>query len=158
MTMFIKLENGEPVGHAVVEENLRMLFPEVNFPKIFFPQDVEPYGFGIYEFTQVPEVPRFQKLVEGKPIKRDNGIFYQTWQFEPMTEEERNQATDQKSQEIRTMRNFKLGGSDWIFMPDVNLDETTKSAWLAYRQTLRDITAQPGFPWTIVWPAHPEQL
>jgi len=30
------------------------------------------------------------------------------------------------------------------------------AAWAAYRQQLRDITAQAGFPWTVQWPTQPE--
>ena len=30
-----------------------------------------------------------------------------------------------------------------------------KAAWATYRQALRDITAQAGFPWTITWPDAP---
>ena len=31
-----------------------------------------------------------------------------------------------------------------------------QAAWATYRQALRDVTAQDGFPWTITWPAQPE--
>jgi hypothetical protein len=47
-----------------------------------------------------------------------------------------------------------LQASDWTQLPDVSID--TKSAWAAYRQELRDITDQPGFPDNIVWPTPPQ--
>jgi hypothetical protein len=31
----------------------------------------------------------------------------------------------------------------------------TTDAWAEYRQELRDITSQPGFPWEIGWPEMP---
>lgn len=46
-----------------------------------------------------------------------------------------------------------LSASDWTQLPDVPL--TTKAAWATYRQALRDITAQPGYPLDIVWPVSP---
>lgn len=153
--MFIQLKDGQPFGYAVVEENLRMLFPEVSFPSVFFPQDVEPYGFGMYEFTQIPEVPRFKKLIELTPVKRDNGIYYQTWGFEDMTEEEKQIATANKTLEIRNTRKFKLYESDWTQLPDVILSTEKKVEWNIYRQSLRDISNQQGFPWEIVWPQTP---
>jgi hypothetical protein len=156
--MFIQIKDGQPFGYAVVEENLRMLYPNVTFPKVFFPSDVEPYGFGIYEFTQIPEVPRFKKLIEIDPVKRDNGIYYQTWGFEDMNEEEKIASTEVKTIEIKRQRNFNLMSSDWTQLPDVTLSEEKKTNWNNYRQSLRDISEQSGFPWDVIWPSQPYQI
>lgn len=43
--------------------------------------------------------------------------------------------------------------SDWTQLPDVPL--ATKEAWQTYRQALRDITDQPGYPLDITWPTQP---
>ena len=53
---------------------------------------------------------------------------------------------------VRQQRNEKLSASDWTQVADAPVDQ---AAWAAYRQALRDITAQAGFPWTIDWPAQP---
>lgn len=50
-------------------------------------------------------------------------------------------------------RSQLLAQSDWTQLPDVPL--ATKTAWAIYRQALRDITLQTGYPQTIVWPAPP---
>ena len=155
MTMFIQIKDGQPFGYAVVEENLRMLFPEVTFPKAFSPSDVEPYGFGIYEFTQIPEVPRFKKLIELPPIKKDNGIYYQVWGFENMTETEKIAATEAKANDVRIERKYTLMDCDWTQLPDVILSEEKKIEWNIYRQALRDVSLQEGFPWDVVWPTPP---
>lgn len=52
-------------------------------------------------------------------------------------------------------RNALLAESDWTQLPDVPISAEQKAAWAAYRQQLRDITDQPGFPDNIVWPANP---
>lgn len=54
---------------------------------------------------------------------------------------------------VRQERNTLLAKSDWTQLPDVPL--ATKEAWAAYRQALRDITEQPGFPFDVVWPEPP---
>lgn len=46
-----------------------------------------------------------------------------------------------------------LQQSDWTQLPDVLLE--TKTQWATYRQALRDITDQPGYPFNIVWPTPP---
>ena len=52
-----------------------------------------------------------------------------------------------------TKRANLLSSSDWTQLPDVPLG--TKAEWATYRQALRDITAQPGYPLEIVWPVAP---
>lgn len=41
---------------------------------------------------------------------------------------------------LRAKRNSILASSDWTVLPDSPLSETEKTAWLEYRQDLRDIT------------------
>lgn len=53
---------------------------------------------------------------------------------------------------VRQQRNDKLKDSDWTQVADAPVDQ---AAWAAYRQALRDITAQAGFPWTVTWPDAP---
>tara|TARA_R110002153_G_scaffold255511_1_gene414183 strand:- start:231 stop:557 length:327 start_codon:yes stop_codon:yes gene_type:complete len=50
--------------------------------------------------------------------------------------------------EVRTERNAKLSSTDWTGMSDV----TMSAEMVAYRQALRDVPAQAGFPNTIDWP------
>jgi hypothetical protein len=53
---------------------------------------------------------------------------------------------------IREQRNAMLIASDWTQLPDAPVDA---AAWADYRQALRDVTAQPGFPDAVIWPAAP---
>lgn len=53
----------------------------------------------------------------------------------------------------KNLRNSLLLDSDWTQLSDVPL--ANKSEWVTYRQALRDITEQPGFPHNIVWPVAP---
>ena len=65
---------------------------------------------------------------------------------------------EQLSTEARTKRNQFLADSDWTQLPDArNAMGGDKAAeWDTYRQALRDITAQAGFPSEIEWPTKPE--
>jgi hypothetical protein len=51
-------------------------------------------------------------------------------------------------------RNRLLVASDWTQLPDVPL--TTKEVWATYRQELRDISKQSGYPTEITWPTPPQ--
>ena len=53
---------------------------------------------------------------------------------------------------VRASRTQKLKDCDWTQIADSTAD---KAVWATYRQALRDITTQSGFPWTITWPESP---
>lgn len=53
---------------------------------------------------------------------------------------------------VRNSRTEKLKDSDWTQIADSTADKAT---WATYRQALRDVTGQTGFPWTITWPTQP---
>ena len=58
----------------------------------------------------------------------------------------------EQAKNIRFTRGEKLSESDWTQVADAPVD---KVAWATYRQALRDITTQTGFPWEITWPVTP---
>ena len=53
---------------------------------------------------------------------------------------------------IRAKRDRLLKESDWTQLPDAPVDSTV---WAVYRQDLRDIPQQVGFPADVSWPAEP---
>ena len=54
---------------------------------------------------------------------------------------------------VRNSRTEMLKDCDWTQLADSTADKT---AWATYRQALRDVTTQTGFPWTITWPDAPQ--
>jgi hypothetical protein len=58
----------------------------------------------------------------------------------------------EQAKSVRASRTQMLKDSDWTQIADSTAD---KAAWAVYRQALRDVTAQAGFPWTIDWPEAP---
>lgn len=63
-------------------------------------------------------------------------------------------AYDEEAVDEALMRRAQeLKASDWTQLPDV--PQATKDLWAPYRQALRDITAQTGYPNEITWPTPP---
>jgi hypothetical protein len=58
----------------------------------------------------------------------------------------------EQAKSVRQQRTEKLKDSDWTQIADSTAD---KALWATYRQALRDVTSQAGFPWTIEWPVAP---
>ena len=151
----IALENGQPTGNPVALDNFKQVNPEVSLPFPLLPEHIEPYGYGIYDFSMPPEHGVFEKLEEVAPVKSQaNGVFYQTRIVVPMNEEEIAARTEQEWAAVRAQRNYRLTACDWTQLPDAPLINTQTAEWALYRQALRDITAQSD-PFNIVWPVAP---
>lgn len=56
------------------------------------------------------------------------------------------------AQAVRYNRDKMLAASDWTQIPDAPVDA---AAWAEYRQALRDVPEQEGFPETVIWPEAP---
>ncbi len=63
-----------------------------------------------------------------------------------------NRPQDQAEDAVRNQRNRLLADTDWMALSD----NTMTPAWASYRQALRDIPTQEGFPYSVIWPAKPE--
>jgi hypothetical protein len=71
------------------------------------------------------------------------------------TAEEQAEIDTQKAAQVRRERNTKLTECDWTQLNDTPLDNAAKIQWTAYRQALRDVPSQAGFPHNVVWPTKP---
>lgn len=58
----------------------------------------------------------------------------------------------QKENDARSERDGLLKYCDWTVMPDSPLSDSDKASWQTYRQALRDVPSQAGFPENITWP------
>lgn len=56
---------------------------------------------------------------------------------------------------ILSQRNQLLFESDWTQIPNNPLTAEQQAAWATYRQELRDIPEQSGYPLNVVWPIAP---
>jgi len=69
-----------------------------------------------------------------------------------MKEEWEAGADERVATEIRTERDAKLTSCDWTQVIDAPVDQ---AAWAIYRQALRDLPSQEGFPNEVTWPTEP---
>ena len=151
--MFALIEDGAVAQYPYNIYQLKMAHPNVSFPAD--PSDATLQEFGMFRVASEaqPAVSDTQTLGEDPPVfSAEYQRWTQVWRVRDMTEEEVQQRNDSKASEIRTERNEKIAKTDWTQLPDCPVD---KAAWATYRQALRDITAQAGFPWTIDWPEQP---
>jgi hypothetical protein len=64
-----------------------------------------------------------------------------------------NKPQEQAEAAVRSQRVRLLSETDWMALSD---SPAMTTEWATYRQALRDITAQTGFPYSVEWPTKPE--
>ena len=144
--------NGGPSWETTTTEVLESLGADVVF------EGPQATGGTVYQYSQASGVEQvdgkwYTKHILG-PVFPDRaaseGQPAQTAAEQETAYKAMKDAEQAKS--VRTQRTQLLNDSDWTQIADSTADKT---AWATYRQALRDITAQSGFPWTITWPNDP---
>ena len=125
---------------------LRKENPNTSFPKV--PSDETLAALGVFHVTQADKPVTNQLQVaerDAQPTDQGDGTYVWGWTV-------KDKSVAQLSEEARDKRNALLTASDYTQLADSPRDKQT---WATYRQALRDITDQGGFPETIVWPVEP---
>lgn len=155
-------------GELKSQGDIRKLNPNVSLPKVWNENVYEALGIDPVLETPKPDTTGDYKSVVRDGAEQDaNGNWVQKWVERDMfsdTEEDgvtttkaEHEAAYQarldadKAESVRSARDQKLKDTDWMGMSDV----TMSADWETYRQALRDIPAQSGFPNTITWPDEP---
>ena len=96
-----------------------------------------------------------QRMVEIAPLF-DGQSWIQQWAVEALPQDEIDARNAQKASLVRAERNRRLADTDWIVIKVLEAGQPQDFSVAAYRQALRDIPSQPGFPWDIIWPTQLE--
>lgn len=81
----------------------------------------------------------------------DQGDYYEAVPVPEPTEQE-------LASSVRSQRDAKLSTTDYLVVPDYQISPEDLEAVKAYRQALRDIPEQSGFPKNVQWPVEPQFL
>lgn len=137
-----------PVG--LVEINRR--FPNTSFSLPLEDQDLSDFGVTTVVRTEPPEFdPDFETLVEDTPTLVEDK-WQQVWNVIALPAEVIQDREEQVIRSVRDERNGLLAESDWTQLPDSPVDS---EPWAVYRQALRDLPSQTGFPHDVTWPTQP---
>ena len=123
----------------------------VSFPTVITPDILVDFSLAPVTPTDPPTIDHTQNLTRGAE-KLPEGSYAETWTATAASTEEIAERTTNKTNSVRFIRNETLKNSDWTQLPDSPVDSVD---WAAYRQDLRDIPQQVGFPWTVTWPTEP---
>jgi hypothetical protein len=145
--MFALVQDGVLVRYPYTLTDLRLANQNVSFATNVNDETLASFGMVRVITVDRPNVMDGQAVEEGQPVFSD-GNWVQTWSVRDLNESEVQQRMDA----VRNERNALLAASDWTQLADATVD---KAAWAAYRQALRDIPQQAGFPYNVTYPVTP---
>lgn len=149
---FCVLSDGQPSQWPLTFDELKEFFPSVSFCLPIDEQALSELGAAIIHPSSKPSFnPASHKLQESTPVL-EGGQWRQQWQAVLLSPEEQTISDKNQADTVRAGRNARLAQCDWTQLADSPVDG---EAWTAYRQALRDVPAQPGFPWEVTWPEQP---
>jgi hypothetical protein len=170
--MHVKLTNGQPDQFPYTVGQFRRDNPNTSFPRQIPNTILRRYG--VYEVTELEKPsydPLVQTLVIGTPTREvirmkteedctdpDTGevdtdqvgqpLYGNEWEV-AHTVQNMDQAVAEAN--VRSKRDSLLQETDWMALSDVTMSDSVTT----YRQALRDVPNQDGFPFSVDWPTKP---
>lgn len=156
-------------GEVKTESELRAANKNMSFPKAWNSSVHDALNVDPVLASPAPKPSaEFKVLVRNGAVQDSNGNWVYAWEEQEMfteyTDDEGNTVTVQAQKDAKTAadnaalaaeerskRNDLLKATDHYGLSDVTMSE----AMTTYRQALRDVPQQSGFPSTITWPEKP---
>lgn len=88
-------------------------------------------------------------------VEQVDGKWFTKYSVADLDDDAKAAKDAEQAKAVREQRNQKLGQTDWTVIKALESNTPQSFEMAAYRQALRDITAQAGFPWDINWPDQP---
>ncbi len=140
-------------GAVVTDREFRQLHPNTSFPPALTESLLNDFGSDVVFSAPMPTVGRYQvayrdgaELIDGK--------WYAKYSVADLDAEAQAATDATQAAAVRATRNARLKDSDWSQGKDI--PDAISTVWAAYRQSLRDLPEQSGFPWDVTWPESPQ--
>ena len=170
--LFVEVATGTPKTKVQLQQENK----HMSLPSSWTDATLEALGVARVTAVAKPDVGEWQVAVKDG-VEQVDGVWQEKWVTQEMFTEYTEEVTDedgvtttvthtvqdQKDAKIaadnaaleateRATRDNLLKATDHYWLSDVSMTE----AMTAYRQALRDVPQQEGFPQTITWPTKPE--
>lgn len=145
--MYVKIINGTVSEFPYTIGNLKQDNPQVSFPENISNELLQSYGIFPVKELPAPTIDNLTHRVK-QSIANIDGEWCQLWESVELK-------LSQANTNVRAKRDRLLANSDWVVTKNLEQGTPIPQDWLHYRQSLRDITEQEGFPYSVVWPTSP---
>jgi hypothetical protein len=158
---YAQLNEDGTYGHQITTSG-NVLWDENNFcSAAALIKDGKADQFRVVELHDI-DPPTIDPMTQ--TVTRDGGEFVDgkwqyKWRVDDLSAEQIAENIAAKERKAvaaaKDKRNSLLSGSDWVVIKALEVGAPAPAEWLTYRQALRDIPQQEGFPATVVWPTQP---
>ena len=160
-------------GAVNTQGEIRRSMPNTSLPRVWTSSICDSLGIDPVLAAPAPAPSGEYKVVSRNGVVQDaNGNWVEAYverdMFADYTDEgvtvtkaEQEQAytarkNDEAATAVRAERDKLLASCDWMAIKAFEAGSAVSAEWATYRQALRDVTAQEGFPNEITWPTKPE--
>lgn len=145
--MYIRIKEGKAESYSISQ--LKADNPNTSFPKVMSDALLAEYGVYPAKKLAIPSYDeRTHTIKETEPYS-ENGEWLIGHTLEKLP-------LDIASTNMRAERKARLAETDWVVARAYEEGNPVPEEWQSYRQNLRDLPQQQGFPYDIVWPNKPE--
>jgi hypothetical protein len=162
-------------GAVNTQGEIRRSMPNTSLPRVWTADICDSLGIDPVLAAPAPAASGEYKVVSRNGVTQDaNGNWVQAYverdMFADYVDEDGVTVTKASQEEAytatkdaeaataaRATRDGLIASCDWMAIKAFEGGTTVSTEWATYRQALRDVSAQAGFPNTIVWPTQPEQ-
>ena len=147
--MFVQLEDGQVKSYPYTLAMFKQENKATSFPSSV--SDELLAGYDVFRVVEL-EKPEFNSLTQNcildatPRLEGGQWVVGHTIEDKPLAEAEHA---------VRAQRSSLLQGSDWVVIMHTEKGTNIPAEWELYRQALRDIPDQQGFPYQVVWPVAP---
>ena len=142
--MYVKVSNGSIGKWPYTTDMLRQDNPEVSFSEFISDDVLSSYGVQPVTIVEIDHDPLLHDIGMAAPTSVDG-----VW---TCTQTKTNKGQEEAEANIRAKRDELLAQTDTYALAD----RTMSLEMTSYRQALRDVPSQSGFPFSVVWPTNPE--
>ncbi len=159
-------------GAVITEDEFRRIHSNTSFPPVLTPEIIDYFGYDpVLEGPQATTIPPYQ-YSRRDGVEEINGQWFTKYVAGPTftdytdpdgvvhTAAEQYEAycfgkDAEQGKAVRAERNNRLVASDWTQLLDTPFTPDERNSWALYREALRLVPTQDGFPWNIDWPPAP---
>lgn len=155
-------------GEVKSQGEWRSANPNISMPRTWNQNVLDALNIEAVLEAPKPDAGLYQYVARNGVVQDAKGNWVTAWEVREMfsdytdedgvmhTKAEREAAYQAdidtaKAASIRLERDSLIADTDWMALSDV----TMSAEMTTYRQALRDITAQEGFPHSVTWPVKP---
>jgi hypothetical protein len=150
-------------GEVKSQGEWRSTNPNISMPRTWNQNVLDALNIEAVLEAPKPDAGPYQYVARNGVVQDAKGNWVTAWEVREMFSDDEEGTKAEKeaayqagldataAKSVRDERDRKLAETDWMALSDV----TMSAEMTTYRQALRDITAQEGFPHSVNWPVKP---